>query len=77
MTNAVHTVRIVTEHRFIVPCEEPWGGNWQDFGVALGWATDTAKEHGIHTNTDDWCRLHVEDDQLVLVLRIEGKEEAG
>ena len=77
MTNAAHTVRTVTEHRFIVPCEEPWGGNWQDFEVALGWANNTAKEQGINTNTDDWCRFHVEDDRLVLVLRIEGKEEAG
>ncbi|KMV17639.1 hypothetical protein ACT17_15275 [Mycolicibacterium conceptionense] len=74
MTNATHTVRTVTEHRFIVPCPWPNGGDWKDFGIALGWAENVAKEHGISITTDDWSRLRVEDDQLVIVLTIEGPE---
>lgn len=74
MTNATHTVRTVTEHRFRIPCEEPWGGNWRDFGVALAWAENAAREQGINISTDDWSRLHVEDDQLVITLTICGPE---
>ncbi|MFA5710764.1 hypothetical protein [Mycolicibacterium sp.] len=70
MTNATHTVRTVDEHRFAVPCPWPEGGDWKDFGVALAWAEAVAKEHGIDTRTDDWSRLQVEDDQLVIVLTI-------
>jgi hypothetical protein len=76
MTNASRTVRTVTEHRFIVPCRWPNGGDWKDFGVALAWAENVAREHGINTGTDDWSRLQVEDDQLVIVLTIKGEEEA-
>ncbi|QFP96685.1 hypothetical protein PP512_gp70 [Gordonia phage Denise] len=74
MTNAKHTSRTVTEHRFIVPCKEPWGGDWGDFGAALAWAESKAQELGVNTTTDDWSRLHVEDDQLVIVLTERGKE---
>ncbi|KXO90914.1 Uncharacterised protein (plasmid) [Tsukamurella tyrosinosolvens] len=75
MTNATHTVRTVTEHRFIVPCPWPEGGDWKDFGIALKWAQDVAKEHGISTSMDDWSRLRVEDDQLVIVLTIQGQDQ--
>lgn len=77
MTNATHTTRTVTEHRFIVPCDEPFGGDWKDFGVALSWAQQEAEKHGINTRTDDWSRLHVEDDQLVIVLTVKGDEAAA
>ncbi|SKX80577.1 Uncharacterised protein [Mycobacteroides abscessus subsp. bolletii] len=76
MTNATHTVRTVTEHRFNVPCPWPEGGDWQDFGVALAWAEKVAEQHGISTSTDNWSRLRVEDDQLVIVLTVEGNDEA-
>lgn len=68
MTSATRSARTVIEHRFEVPCPEPWGGDWKDFGVALSWAEQKAKELGIGTSTDDWSRLHVEDDSLVVVL---------
>ena len=74
MTNATHTVRNVTEHRFIVPCPWPNGGDWKDFGVAHAWAANVAREHGINTDTDDWSRFHVEDDQIVITLTINGPE---
>lgn len=77
MTNATHTTRRVTEHRFIVPCPWPEGGDWKDFGVARAWAMQKAEEFGIDTSTDDWSRLHVEDDQLVIVLIIKDREEAA
>lgn len=75
MTNATHTVRTVTEHRFAVPCPWPTGGDWKDFGIAIAWAQNVAKENGISTASDDWSRLQVEDEQLVIVLTIPGKEE--
>ena len=74
MTNATHTVRTVTEHRFVVPCPQPWGGNWKDFAIALAQAEGVAREHGIDTTTDDWSRLHVEDDRLVITLTIYGPD---
>ena len=77
MTNAKHTSRTVTEHRFIVPCQEPWGGDWGDFGVALTWAEAKAEELGISTSSADWSRLHVEDDQFVIVLIERSKEVEG
>lgn len=76
MTNARHSVRTITEHRFTIPCEWPHGGNWQDFGVALAMAENVAREHGIDIRTDDWSRLRCEDDQLVIVLTIEGPAPA-
>lgn len=75
MANATHTVRTITEHRFTVPCESPHGGNWQDFDVARAMAENVAREQGINTGTDGWSRLRCEDDQLVLVLTIEGPDE--
>lgn len=68
MTNARTTTRTVIEHRFEIPCEEPWGGDWKDFGVALTWAKQKAAELDIDTTTDNWSTLHVEDDLLVIVL---------
>lgn len=68
MTNASQSTRTVTEHRFNVPCPDPWGGDWKDFGVAYGWAKDKAEELGYDTATDDWSRIFVEDDQLVIVV---------
>ena len=69
MTNASQSVRVVTEHRFTVPCEEPWGGDMKDLGVAMTWARNKATELGIDTGTDDWARLHVGDDELIIVVR--------
>ena len=68
MTDAYEETVMVIEHRFVVPCEEPWGGNWKDFGMANHWAKTKADELGIDATTDDWSRLQVEDDRLVIVL---------
>ncbi|RBP66403.1 hypothetical protein DFO66_103350 [Brevibacterium sanguinis] len=68
MTNARSEARTVIEHRFIVPCEEPHGGDWQDFGVAQAWAQTKAEELGLDTSYADWSRIHVEDDQIVIVV---------
>ena len=68
MTNATQSTRTVIEHRFVVPCLEPWGGTWDDFSVARAWAEDKAAELGIDTSFADWSRLKVEDDQLVIVI---------
>lgn len=68
MSNIQTETRTVTQHRFIVPCEQPWGGTPADLGLAIHVAKEKAKELGINTTYDDWCSLHVEDDQLVLVL---------
>lgn len=73
MTNATHSVHLVTEHRFRVPCEQPWGGNWQDFGVAQAMAENVAKDHGIKTTTDDWSRFQVDDEGFSIVLKVEQK----
>lgn len=74
MTTAKHTSRTVTEHRFILPCEEPHGGDYSDFTVALAWARQKASDLGINTSFDNWITFHCEDDQLVLVLVETSKE---
>lgn len=68
MTNASRSTQTVTEHRFVVPCEKPFGGDWKDFDIAQHWARQKAEELGIDISYDDWSRLHVEDDQLVIVI---------
>lgn len=68
MTNAHREIRSIVEHRFVVPCAEPWGGTWDDFEVAQHWARQKADELGFTNNTADWSRIHVEDDQLVIVV---------
>lgn len=68
MTRATSSTRAVIEHRFEVPCPEPWGGDWADFGVALAWAKQKAEELGISTDMADWSRIKVEDEQIVIVL---------
>ena len=68
MTRATTEKTTVVEHRFVVPCEPPYGGTWDDFDVARHWARDKAKELGIDTSFADWSRLVVEDDQLVIVV---------
>jgi hypothetical protein len=68
MTNARTETVDITEHRFVVPCPEPWGGTWDDFAVAQVWAQKKAEELGVDTGYADWSRLKVEDDQLVIVL---------
>lgn len=68
MSNIQTESRTVTHHRFIVPCEQPWGGTPADLDLALHLAREKAKELGVDTGYDDWCSLHVEDDQLVLVV---------
>lgn len=69
MTRATTSVRSRIEHRFEVPCDEPYGGNMKDLGVAVTWAQHKADELGIDTSTDDWASLHVEDEALVIVVR--------
>lgn len=68
MSNVETESRTVIEHRFIVPCEEPWGGAPVDLHLATHLATEKAKELGINTGYDDWCRLHIEDENLVIVV---------
>lgn len=74
MTRASQSSRTVTEHRFTVPCEGPYGGDWADFGTARTWATKKAEELGINTDAANWSRLHVEDDKIVIVVIEESKE---
>lgn len=74
MTRASQSSRTVTEHRFIVPCAEPYGGDWADFGTARAWAEKKAEELNIDTSFANWSRFHVEDEQLVIVLTETGKE---
>ena len=69
MTNATTSTRVVTEHRFEVPCPQPFGGDAKDLGVAMTWAKHKAEEIGLDTSTDNWVSLHTEDDVLVLVVR--------
>lgn len=68
MTDASRSTRNVVEHRFVVPCAEPWGGTWDDFSVARSWAEQKAEELGVDTGFADWSRIHLEDDELVIVL---------
>lgn len=69
MTNASRSTRTVTEHRFEVPCPNVFGGDMKDLGVAMTWAHQKADELGIDTGSDDWAKLHVEDEALVIVIR--------
>lgn len=68
MTRATTETVTVVEHRFIVPCENPHGGTWDDFSVALAWAKQKAAELEIDTSYADWSHLLVEDEQLVIVV---------
>ena len=68
MSNVETESRTVTEHRFIVPCEEPWGGTPADLHLATHLASEKAKELGLNRGSDDWCSLHVEDEKLVIVV---------
>lgn len=68
MTRATISTNVRIEHRFEVPCPDPWGGDWHDFGVARHWAEKRAQDLGIDTSTDDWSRIVVEDDSVVIVL---------
>lgn len=68
MSNVQTETRTVIEHRFIVPCEEPHGGVFADLNLALHYARTKAAELDVDTAYDDWCRLHVEDEVLVIVV---------
>ena len=69
MTRATSSTRTVVEHRFEVPCEEPNGGDMKDLGVAMTWARKKAEELDLDTGADDWAKLYVEDESLVIVVR--------
>ena len=68
MTDAWSETRTVIEHRYVVPCPKPFGGGWSDFDVALHWAREKAAELGYDLSASDWCALHVEEEQLVIVV---------
>lgn len=68
MTTATTSTRTFTEHRFEVPCPDPWGAVWPDLDVASHWAQQKAIDLGIDTNRDDWCRIRVEDEVIVFVV---------
>ena len=69
MSNVETESRTVTEHRFIVPCEEPWGGTPADLHLAIHLASEKAKELGVDVGFDDWCSIHIEDENIVLVVK--------
>lgn len=69
MTRATRSTRTTVEHRFEVPCEEPYGGDMKDLGIAMTWAQRKAEELGIDTDADDWASLHTEEGVLVIVVR--------
>lgn len=68
MSNVEFETKTVTQHRFIVPCMEPWGGTPADLHLATHLASEKAKELGVDTGFDDWCRIRVEDEKIVLVV---------
>jgi hypothetical protein len=64
MTNATRSTRLTVEHRF----EVPDGGSMADLALARHWAEKEARQLGIDTSLDDWARVHVEDDQVVILV---------
>lgn len=64
MTNATRSTRLTVEHRF----EVPDGASMADLAVARHWAEQEARQLDIDTSADDWARVHVEDDQLVILV---------
>ena len=64
MTNASSSTTIRIEHRFTVPNN----ADASDLSIALHWAKTKAKELGIDTSFDDWCRIETTEGHMSLVV---------
>lgn len=64
MTQATTSTVTITEHRFEVPA----GGDMKDLGIAVAWARQKAEELGFDVAADDWGRIAVDDESMMIVV---------
>lgn len=68
MSNVQKRVLSVTEHQYIIPVSPYYGADWKDFQLAYSMAEKQAKQLGVSTTTDDWSKLTVSDDEIIITV---------
>lgn len=68
MSNVQKRVLSITEHQYIIPVNSYHGADWKDFHLAYSMAEKQAKQLGVSTTTDNWSKLTVSDDEIIITV---------
>ena len=76
MTNVYPRKRTITHHEQVIPCDTAWGAPVIEVQRAIEFAMREyeAQNGGASPGYDDWCRLFVEDDAIVVRFTVEAKQ---
>lgn len=68
MTTVRVSTHTVHEHRFTVPTPFPFGATMSEIYAACAIAENKATSLGLKTDKDDWARVTVTDDAVVITV---------